>query len=79
MVFTINDITQRVVLVEAIALARQIRIALFNNQGGLVQEITPLLNTTSSAIVDLPARLVEIEKADLTIKSYLSLPFAVFF
>ncbi len=76
---TVNDATLRATAVDVVTTARQIRIVLFNALGEIARDVTIVPNTTQSVTVDVPARLVEIEKADTTIKSYVVPPFAVFF
>lgn len=77
--FTINDATLRVTSVQADTRARQVRVAVYDTGGTLVRQIIVPGNTLQTTPVDLPARLVEIERPDTSTKSYVCPIFEVFF
>lgn len=77
-IFTINDVTQRGTQVQWISASNSIRIVIFNAQGGIAAEINTGQDV-SPKLIDIPAVLVQITRPDQSIKSYLALPFTVYF
>lgn len=77
-IFTINDITLRTTQVAWIVVSNALRIVIFDDGGGIVEDINTGL-AVSPLLLDVLVRLVEIEKSDTTIKSYICPNFAVYF
>lgn len=77
-IFTIDDVTLRATQVQWIAVANVLRILIFDNFGNVAVEINTGVDV-SPKLIDVAVRLVQITKSDLTTKSFLSPPFAVYF
>jgi hypothetical protein len=77
-IFTIDDVTLRTTQVQWIVVSNALRIVIFDELGEIAHEINTG-QATSPDPLNVPVRLVEITKSDLTIKSYICPRFAVYF